>query len=1148
MKKLYFSLVAILMASTSVFADPVDLQKAKTIAQRFMKDGQAPQLVQTPTLRVTNSNAPLYIFNRGENQGFVIISGDNCMPEILGYTESGDFIPDEMPPALLDWLDGYKEMITAAQAANAPARIQTRAVSLKQDVDPLVQTHWHQSSPYNDLCPFITNTTNRALTGCVATAAAQAIYYWHKETPTRTGYDTPTYGYGAAPVTESTPEGTPLQWELMQLSYGSNTPDDMKNAVAVLNVVVGTSTYLTYGSSTSGQISKLVDPLNRHFNLNSRCLYKSGYSQDSWENLIYNNLIQGMPIVYSGVHPTSGGHAVILDGYRSSDNLFHFNFGWGGQGDGWYTVNDTNGMNGFSGQQGMTFDIFPKTLKLEGKILSGEFYKRMDSPVTFELTNNGTTAYSGLYLFAETSSTTKPSDINDAAASNTTTKIASGTTGEVIITYKPTRTGTQYIYITDKNCRILDQRIVEVQNPNPDLTTNSFVLNNTLESTIETVNIDGTDTPITVYKIYNENMISATANLTNSPSASLVMPSVACQLMTYNSDKQSFINTKRISISDYYFNSGETKDIVYNFDELNTQDLYAIEISDTYQAGSVYDMKFGDTPTIYYFRLAGSDLTFTPGDEYTMKVTGHWNDNTFQTMAQDETIANYDLSEITGTVNTQPVAANPNALFYVSADTKLKGINIISDNKCENLSVQNGYNFKPSTDFTAVNAQAKIGNNGFMWTYVALPFDCDMPAGSMARKITKVSTASIMADSANTSIKKCTPYLIKTCQNNEICFTANNVTVSVNSQPDCNDENIKCTFIAKEKTGDERVLNLASPQKFTLTSLPVEPFSGYITASNDLSTSIFSYSSKDTETDKLGAGIQEAHLAAIKYESLVSEQNYKDFTDCLEKAENVFTQQPSKAEITAMTTDLLNAVNTLKTQEIFNGTPIDYTDMYLANPSFEESTRTPSDWDVESSTGQSKKILTISDIDDYVAHAQGENVFYSYSTTDKGSVTISQTINNLPVGTYRLTAMIGTEEGKDITLYANSYQTVMTGDDFGPRYLQEVTVDSIEVEDGTLTIGIKGNDSWYKADNFRLYYIDNVTTDISEVKADTGDDLKIWSDTGRLCIESTNASPVKVNIYTISGQLIKQLTVNGHENISLKSGIYLVNQHKIIIR
>ena len=203
-----------------------------------------------------------------------------------------------------------------------------------------------------------------------------------------------------------------------------------------------------------------------------------------------------------------------------------------------------------------------------------------------------------------------------------------------------------------------------------------------------------------------------------------------------------------------------------------------------------------------------------------------------------------------------------------------------------------------------------------MWTYVALPFDCDMPAGSMARKITKVSTASIRADSANTSIKKCTPYLIKTCQNNEICFTANNVTVSVNSQPDCDDENIKCTFIAKEKTGDERVLNLASPQKFTLTSLPIEPFSGYITASNDLSTSIFSYSSKDTETDKLGAGIQEAHLAAIKYESLVSEQNYKDFTDCLEKAENVFTQQPSKAEITAMTTDLSNAVNTLKKQEI----------------------------------------------------------------------------------------------------------------------------------------------------------------------------------------------------------------------------------------
>lgn len=1150
MRKFYFCTAAILMVSASLFADPVDLQKAKSIAQRFMTDGQTPELVQPTTTRnVNDKNQPLYIFNRGNNQGFVIVSGDNCMPEVLGYTESGNFVPGQMPPALLDWIQGYEEMISTAQAANAPSRVQTRAISLKKDISPLVQTHWNQSAPYNDLCPYITNTTNRALTGCVATAASQVIYYWHKENPTRTAYDTPTYGYGAAPVIESTPKGTPLQWELMQNSYGSSTPDDMKNAVAVLNVVTGTSTWLTYGSSTSGQIRDLVNTFSGQFNLNSRCLYKSGISQDEWENLIYDNLAQSMPIVYSGVHPTSGGHAVVIDGYRSSDNLFHFNFGWGGQGDGWYTVNDTNGMNGFSNQQGMTFDIFPKTLKVTGKILPCEIYRRTDTPITIELTNNGTVAYSGLYLFAETKETTLPTDINDADASNTVDFVPSGSTMKVNIDYKSSRSGTLYIYVTDKNCKILDQIIAEVQEPNPDLKTNSFVLNNCAGTSTETVNINGKDTLLTVYQIYSDEAMTATANLTNGITASTIRPSVPCQLMTYYPNTQSFINKTRINFSDYYFNSGETKDIVYSFDGLDTTTLYAVEMDKTYQAGSVHDMQFGDTPSIYYFRLVGKDLAINQTDDYTAKVTGHWNDAAFAELAQDENIANYDLREVEGTITTQPIAANPNALFYIPATSTLNGTNIIKDNRCDNLMLQDGYNFQPMSDFTATKAQAKISNNGFLWTYIALPFDCDVPSGSMARKITKISIASIAADSANTSMKKCTPYLIKTSETNEVYFTAENVNVSVTAQPDCEDENVKCTFVNKEKSDKERTLNLADPQKFTLNNLASIPaFNGYVISDNDVSTNIFSYSSKDTETDKLGECLQSARTLSTEYETNVSESDYNEFMSCLEKAENIFTKQPMKAEITAMTTELEQAMKTLKEQEIFTGDPIDYTDIYLMNPSFEASSRTPSDWDVESAAGQSKKILAIDDLDNFVAHAQGENVFYSYSNTGKGSVSISQTINGLPKGTYRLTAMIGTEEGKNVTLYADTCTTVMTGDDFGPRYLQEVSIDNIEVEDGTLTIGIKGNDSWYKADNFRLYYINNITTDITETKADPANDLKVWSEKGKISIVSVNNTPIPVRVYTIGGQLIRQVTVSSREEINLAPGIYLVNQHKLIVR
>ena len=129
------------------------------------------------------------------------------MPYVLGYTEQGDFDPQTLPPAMLDWLEGYSQMIEAAQAQGLGPRAQARAND-KENIAPLVSAHWSQGAPYNNLCPFRKDGGGRALTGCVATAAAQVAYYWRKELPDRSQYDTPTYGYGDAPVTESFPKGT----------------------------------------------------------------------------------------------------------------------------------------------------------------------------------------------------------------------------------------------------------------------------------------------------------------------------------------------------------------------------------------------------------------------------------------------------------------------------------------------------------------------------------------------------------------------------------------------------------------------------------------------------------------------------------------------------------------------------------------------------------------------------------------------------------------------------------------------------------------------------------------------------------------------------------------------------------------------------
>ena len=76
MKKALLSLMLV-CASATIMADPIDIEKAKQLAQSFIENGNAPSLVKTATRsesksrmldEATKSAAPYYIFSRGENQ------------------------------------------------------------------------------------------------------------------------------------------------------------------------------------------------------------------------------------------------------------------------------------------------------------------------------------------------------------------------------------------------------------------------------------------------------------------------------------------------------------------------------------------------------------------------------------------------------------------------------------------------------------------------------------------------------------------------------------------------------------------------------------------------------------------------------------------------------------------------------------------------------------------------------------------------------------------------------------------------------------------------------------------------------------------------------------------------------------------------
>ncbi|MBR4758482.1 MAG: C10 family peptidase, partial [Bacteroidaceae bacterium] len=299
-KKIFSSLVILFAFVLNAVAEPVTLKQAKDIAANYMKEGSAPKMAKrkTQVAEDEESTQPLYIFSRGENQGFVIVSGDDAMPPIIGYTEVGDFDEDDMPPALRDMLNyytGWAQQLQADEEASARLKKSViRKATGTKNIGPLMTSSHHQTWPYNNRCPYITDTTNRAVTGCVATAASQIIYYWRKDCNDRTGYDSPTYGYGDAPVTESIPKGTPMKWDLMRDSYSGSEPAECTDAIATLVACVGASAWLTYGSSTGGYIWDCCNVFSGQFGLKGgTTVWKDGYSQTQWEQMVIQDLEAG---------------------------------------------------------------------------------------------------------------------------------------------------------------------------------------------------------------------------------------------------------------------------------------------------------------------------------------------------------------------------------------------------------------------------------------------------------------------------------------------------------------------------------------------------------------------------------------------------------------------------------------------------------------------------------------------------------------------------------------------------------------------------------------------------------------------------------------------------------------------------------------
>ena len=354
---LIISLVA--CAWFGVQAAPVSETAARGIAEKFMQEKGMGAISTTRPAKAprhgtaAQSDAAYYVFN-GQDKGFVIVSGDDRTLAVLGYSDIGHFDANNVPPAMQGWLDLYAEELALLDAGKVTVDAAPRKVNTAGAVRPLLRSKWGQNAPFNFECPVIDD--KYCVTGCTATAMAQIMYY-HKWPAASTAIP----GYTKNEATYDALEATDFDWDSMQDYYDrseTETTEPANAAVARLMRYCGQAVEMNYGTSSSGA-NAYSEVFAEYFSYSraARKLYRLDYTYDQWTSYILAELAARRPILYVG-RKHSGGHAFVLDGY-DGNGYFHFNWGWYGSSDGYFTLSSLNpkggGTGSIAGDNGYTY-------------------------------------------------------------------------------------------------------------------------------------------------------------------------------------------------------------------------------------------------------------------------------------------------------------------------------------------------------------------------------------------------------------------------------------------------------------------------------------------------------------------------------------------------------------------------------------------------------------------------------------------------------------------------------------------------------------------------------------------------------------------------------------------------------------------------
>ena len=403
MKKTLLFIAIFAFSVGNIFANPVDRQHAQQIGQSFMnaKIGQKADvqlnLVYTAATRET---VDYYVFNNGNGNGFVIVSGDDRVKPILAYSTSGCFNPNDIADGFQFTLSTFSHEIQYIRENNieATADIDAEWESVAETgyinkvnrnrtvVGPLLPTIWHQNYPYNSQCPEDPEGAGgHVYAGCVATAMAQVMRFWNwppqgtgSHTYTPDGYEQQTANFGE----------TEYHFELMPTAIDSTSSEEDIFYIAQFQHHCGIAVDMQYTGHGSGAYSFSVPPALREYfrytcddDVTLSFWGFNFYTIEQWIQMLKDGgLSEGMPLYYSGSDDGgAGGHAFVCDGYDEND-YFHFNWGWSGKDDAWCPIGALNTTKyAFNDSNSFIGNIKPNT---------PDYYLRPENITDFEVVEN----------------------------------------------------------------------------------------------------------------------------------------------------------------------------------------------------------------------------------------------------------------------------------------------------------------------------------------------------------------------------------------------------------------------------------------------------------------------------------------------------------------------------------------------------------------------------------------------------------------------------------------------------------------------------------------------------------------------------------------------------------------------------------------